>query len=119
MDLLIVARSFPNGAFCAEQNSAADMTSVGKVNPTNPVYLKAVASEYSQELNTPGYNYAESILFTFGAESYIGDNKLTTIIGASAVNSGEERDFDSISLDAVIQRHTAKTDTQSLSLIHI
>mgnify|MGYP007000135887 len=76
MDLLIVARSFPNGAFCAEQNSAADMTSVGKVNPINPVYLKAVASEYSQELNTPGYNYAESILFTFGAESYIGDNKL-------------------------------------------
>ena len=116
MDLLIVARSFPNGAFCAEQNSAADMTSVGTVNPTNPVYLKAVASEYSQELNTPGYNYAESILFTFGAESYIGDNKLTTIIGASAVNSGEERDFDSISLDAVIQRHTAKTDTQSIEL---
>ena len=84
--------------------------------PNNPVYQKAVASEYSQELNTPGYNYAESILFTFGAESYIGDNKLTTIIGASAVNSGEERDFDSISLDAVIQRHTAKTDTQSIEL---
>ncbi len=116
MDLLIVARSFPNGAFCAVQNSAADMTSVGTVIPNNPVYQKAVASEYSQELNTPGYNYAESILFTFGAESYIGDNKLTTIIGASAVNSGEERDFDSISLDAVIQRHTAKTDTQSIEL---
>ena len=97
MDILIVAKSFPNGAFCSVQNSAADMTSTGTVITTNPIYQKAVASEYSQELNRPGYNYAESLLFTFGAETYIGDNKLTTVIGASAVNSGEERDFDSIS----------------------
>ena len=27
MDTLIVAKSFPNGAFCSVQNSAADMTS--------------------------------------------------------------------------------------------
>ena len=116
MDLLIVANSTPNGDFCTTQNGSADLFSVGVVNTSNPVYQKAVASEYSQELNTPGYNYAESILFTLGTESYIGDYKLTTILGASQVNSGEERDFDSISLDAVVQRHTAKTDTTSLEL---
>ena len=116
MDTLIVAKSFPNGAFCSVQNSAADMTSTGTVITSNPVYQKAVASEYSQELNRPGYNYAESLLFTFNAETYYGDNKLTTIIGASAVNSGEERDFDSLSLDAVVQRHTAKTDTTSIEV---
>jgi len=116
MDILIVSNTTPNGNFCSSQNGDADMTSVGVVNASNPVYQKAVASEYSQELNRPGYNYAESILFTLGTESYIGENKLTTILGASHVNSGEERDFDSISLDAVVQSHTAKTDTFSVEL---
>ena len=32
-----------------------------------------------------------------------------------AVNSGEEN-FDSLSLDAVVQRHTAKTDTTSIEV---
>ncbi len=116
MDILIVANTTPNGDFCTTQNGAADMTSIGVVNTANSVYQKAVASEYSQELNKPGYNYAESILFTLGTESYIGDYKLTTILGASHVNSGEERDFDSISLDAVVQSHTAKTDTTSIEV---
>ncbi len=116
MDILIVANTTPNGDFCTTRNTAADMTSVGAPNTSNPVYQKAIASEYSQELNRPGYNYAESILFTLGTESYIGDYKLTTILGASHVNSGEERDFDALSLDAVVQSHTAKTDTTSLEL---
>ncbi len=116
MDLLIVANSTPNGDFCTTQNGAADVFSIGVVNTSNPVYQKAVASEYSQELNTPGYNYAESILFTLGTESYINEHKLTTILGVSQVNSGEERDFDSIALDAVVQRHAAKTDTTSIEL---
>ncbi len=116
MDILIVSNATTNGDFCTSVNTDADMTSVGVPNTSNPVYQKAIASEYSQELNRPGYNYAESILFTFGAESYIGDNKLTTILGASHVNSGEERDFDALSLDAVVQSHTAKTDTFSIEL---
>ena len=69
MDVLIVAKSFPNGAFVPVQNSAADMTSTGTVITANPIYQKAVASEYSQELNRPGYNYAESL--DFGAETYV------------------------------------------------
>ncbi len=116
MDVLIVSNTTPNGDFCTTQNGAADLFSTGVVNAANPVYQKAVASEYSQELNRPGYNYAESILFTLGTESYIGDYKLTTILGASHVNSGEERDFDALSLDAVVQRHTAKTDTTSIEV---
>lgn len=116
MDVLIVARSTTNGVFCTTQNNSADLFSTGVVNTANPVYQKAVASEYSQELNRPGYNYAESILFTLGTESYINEHKLTTILGVSQVNSGEERDFDSIALDAVVQRHTAKTDTTSIEL---
>ena len=51
MDLLIVANSTPNGDFCTTQNGAADVFSIGVVNTSNPVYQKAVASEYSQELN--------------------------------------------------------------------
>jgi outer membrane receptor protein involved in Fe transport len=75
-----------------------------------------MASDDSQELNIPGYNYAESILFTFGSESYIGENKLTTVFGATQINSGEARDFDATSLDALQQFHQAKTDTTTLEM---
>ena len=105
------ALSITNGLYTGASN-----TTRGVINTANPIVKKAMASEYSQELNIPGYNYAESILFTFGSESYIGENKLTTVFGVTQINSGEARDFDATSIDALQQRHSSKTDTTTLEL---
>ena len=103
--------SITNGLY-----TGASTTTRGVINTANPIVQKAMASDDSQELNIPGYNYAESILFTFGSESYIGENKLTTVFGVTQINSGEARDFDATSLDALQQFHNAKTDTTTLEL---
>ena len=106
-----VALSITNGLY-----TGASTTTRGVINTANPIVQKAMASDDSQELNIPGYNYAESILFTFGSESYIGENKLTTVFGVTQINSGEGRDFDATSLDAIQQFHRSKTDTTTLEL---
>jgi len=112
---LIVA-AIPPGNFCTTLYTGASTTTRGVINTANSIVKKAMASEDSQELNIPGYNYAESILFTFGSESYIGENKLTTVFGVTQINSGEARDFDATSLDALQQIHSSKTDTTTLEL---
>ena len=126
--LIVSSSAAINGDFCDTSVTNATLgienglytgtstTSRGVINTANPIVQKAMASDDSQELNIPGYNYAESILFTFGSESYIGENKLTTVFGVTQINSGEARDFDATSLDALQQFHQAKTDTTTLEM---
>ena len=114
--LIVSSSAAINGDFCTTLYTGASTTTRGVINTANPIVQKAMASDDSQELNIPGYNYAESILFTFGSESYIGENKLTTVFGATQINSGEARDFDATSLDALQQFHQAKTDTTTLEM---
>ena len=112
----LIVSAAPPGNFCTSLYQGASTTTRGVINTSNTIVQKAMASDDSQELNIPGFNYAESILFTFGSESYIGENKLTTVFGVTQINSGEARDFDATSLDALQQLHSSKTDTTTLEL---
>ena len=120
-ELLIVAAVAPLGsAFCTSVNNSTaytDITKRGQADLTNNAVVKAsLASKYGQPMNIPGYNFSELMNFSYNAKMSLNDMTLTTLLGYNKVNSGEERDFDATTINALNQGHHASSDTATIEL---
>ena len=119
-DLLIVAAVAPLGsAFCSSVNNStakSDIIKRGQADLTNAVVKASLASKYGQPMNIPGYNFSELMNFSYNAKMSLSDMTLTTLLGYNKVNSGEERDFDATTINALNQGHHASSDSATIEL---
>ena len=76
----------------------------------------SLASKYGQPMNIPGYNFSELMNFSYNAKMSLNDMILTTLLGYNKVNSGEERDFDATTINALNQGHHASSDSTTIEL---
>lgn len=119
--LLIVAAVPPAGSvFCTSLNSVTTsdaITTRGVVDTTNPVVQASLASKNSQPMNIPGYNFSELINASYSAKMDLDNNRtFRALFGYNKVNSGELRDFDATTVNALNQGHHASSDTYSIEL---
>ncbi len=124
--LIIFATDLANSKFCSGtmggntglnlSTASADIIKRGQVDLTNPIVIASLASKNSQPLNIPGYNFSEVMNFSYSAKMDWQDKTITALIGHNKVNSGEMRDFDATTIEALNQGHSAKSDTTSIEL---
>ena len=119
-ELLIVAAVAPLGsAFCKTVNNStakSDIVKRGQADLTNAVVKASLASKYGQPMNIPGYNFSELMNFSYNAKMSLNDMTLTALLGYNKVNSGEERDFDATTINALNQGHHASSDSTTIEL---
>ena len=119
--LLIVAAVAPAGsAFCTSLNSDTTsdaITTRGDVDEQNDVVQASLASKDSQPMNIPGYNFSELFNASYSAKMNLDNGRtFSALFGYNKVNSGELRDFDATTIQALNQGHHASSDTYSIEL---
>tara|TARA_B100000989_G_scaffold232177_1_gene178940 strand:+ start:64 stop:2661 length:2598 start_codon:yes stop_codon:yes gene_type:complete len=119
--LLIVAAVQPAGSvFCKALETGvtpADRIKRGDFDENNDVVKASLARKDSQPMNIPGYNFSELINASYSAKMDLDNNRtFRALFGYNKVNSGELRDFDATTVNALNQGHHASSDTYSIEL---
>ena len=119
--LLIVAAVPPAGSVFCDQlemgETPADRISRGDVDEDNPIVVASLASKDSQPMNIPGYNFSELFNASYSANMNLDNGRtFRALFGYNKVNSGELRDFDATTINALNQGHHASSDTYSIEL---
>lgn len=101
---------------CTSLADSASQNTYGVTNLENALVKAAYASENSQALSTPGYAFMEDMTASFNMSKDFSNYRVTGILGVTKVNSGELRDFDATSANALTQGHNASTDTATVEV---
>ena len=101
---------------CTSLAPATSQNTYGVTNLSNALVAASYASEESQPLSTPGYAFMEGMSASLNMSKDFDNFTVTGILGASKVNSGELRDFDATSANALTQGHNSMTNTTTLEI---
>ena len=104
------------GNVCETKPDSTTNNVRGKIRADNVTVIKSLASQDSQPLSTPGYNFSEGMTASLNAQKDFDNFSVTTILGLTKVNSGELRDFDATDIDALTQGHSSKTGSTSFEV---